>query len=67
MTADKLLIIIPYSLRSCFAPTNIFAKVRCTRRKLLSNDLRRSAFVCLKSAVSVSIKDLYSGSQKDEV
>jgi hypothetical protein len=25
MTADKLLVIIPYSLRSCFAPTNIFA------------------------------------------
>jgi hypothetical protein len=30
MTAYKLLVIILYSLRSCFAPTNIFAKVRCT-------------------------------------
>jgi hypothetical protein len=31
MTADKLLVIISYSLRSCFAPTDIFAKVRCTQ------------------------------------
>jgi hypothetical protein len=31
MTAYKLLVIISYLLRSCFAPTNIFGKPRCTR------------------------------------
>jgi putative transposase len=32
MTADNLLVITRDLLRSCFAPTNIFAKMRCARR-----------------------------------
>ncbi|TAD85089.1 MAG: AraC family transcriptional regulator [Oscillatoriales cyanobacterium] len=31
MTADNLLVITRDLQRSCFAPTNIFAKHRCTR------------------------------------
>jgi hypothetical protein len=45
MTVDKLLVIIPYLLRSCFAPTNIFAKVRCTLPHLFEKGYIRENLV----------------------
>jgi hypothetical protein len=47
MTAYKLLVIIPYSLRSCFAPTNIFALRQMHPRNARLNELVTSKILSL--------------------